>query len=202
MHHLSLRHILLCMVFFLISIQLIAQDEISDVPYFQKMYTCKNRIFYGGAINFQSPVTDLKVLQTGIQPQFGGFVVNNFAVAGILPASYGTNGEPGRNIWNVGGGAELRYFIGWSSVKFYVYGNAIPHYVTYQGDHFGIMAGGGPGVAFFTSGRFSINLALYGGVYRIASYDVNQPVFAFNLVFNGLFLTAKEKSKIILEEYP
>ena len=65
-------------LFFLLS-PLIAQVDF-NLSYYQKLYTCKNRMLYGGGLIFQSPATDLKVLQIGIQPQFGGFVANNFAV--------------------------------------------------------------------------------------------------------------------------
>jgi hypothetical protein len=134
---------------FFIAFSGFAQEELR-IPYFQKLYTSKNRILYGGSISFQSPVSDLKILHIGIQPQLGGFVANNLAILGILHASYGTNGEPSRFIVNAGGGVELRYYIGHSSTKFYLHGNAIPHYVHYNNHDFGIMSGGGAGVAFFT----------------------------------------------------
>jgi hypothetical protein len=181
-------------VVFLFS-SLVYTQDLEEQLNIEKKYTDKKRFIYGAGACLLWPHGQLGVFHYGIQPQFGYFPARNFAVLGILHGSYGATSSPGNFVINAGAGPELRYYLGKASFKFYVCANAIPHYSYHYQGYFGIMAGGGPGFAFFTGSKFSISLTIYVGVYRTTAYNFNQPIGAFSLVFNGLF-TKRKKGEI------
>lgn len=167
----------------------------------ERRYTGKGRFLYGASVSLLWPHGQLSTFQVGVLPEFGFFPAKNFAIIGKLYSSFGASTITNQFVFNVGGGPELRYYIGKSSFKFYIYGNAIPHYTYFNQPGFGIIAGGGPGFPFFTGAGFSITPALYGGIYRTTLIDAPQPILALSLVFNGFFSKKNSNEKeLLLEE--
>lgn len=166
----------------------------------ERRYTGKGRCLYGASVSLLWPHGQLSTFQFGFQPEFGFFPFRNFAVMGKIHTSFGASTLTDKFVFNIGAGPELRYYIGKASFKFYLYGNAIPHYTYFNQPGFGIITGGGPGFSFFTGPRFSFNLALYGGVYRTTLIDATQPILALSFVFNGFFSKKKQNDKELLIE--
>lgn len=149
--------------------------------------TEKGRFIYGGTLYANTTATGSGYVNMGIQPQFGGFPVKNFAIIGLLHLSVGYNNlvQYGYGV-SIGAGPELRYYAGGEKVKFCLNANALP---MFNGSSFAIQGGGGPGVAIFPNSNISINTSLFVGAYRGTFNHYSPPavLISFSTVINGLF---------------